>query len=67
MTREQAESEIMRLLEEIKDIIGEYYPEDGYIDLCINDDVLTFNNQYWEHAGEGVLRAHKIIGKGVSE
>ena len=52
MTREQAERMIAEHLEQIADIIAEYYPKDGYLSASINWDagVIQFNNTHWEHA-----------------
>ena len=53
MTRTECESRIADLLKEIRKVYFEYMEEcgveDDYLTLTVYDDVIRFNNAYWEH------------------
>lgn len=50
MTREKAEQAIYEKMQEIRDIMEKYCPEDSYLTLCISQQNghIWFNNAYWD-------------------
>ena len=46
--RSVCEARILEKLLEIRDIMMEYDPSSTYLSLTISDNLLFFNNNYWE-------------------
>lgn len=57
LNREEAEKKIARKMVEIAEVVRAYNPEDPYISLSFNDDVITFNNTYWEHEEKKIRKS----------
>ncbi len=53
MDRKECETKIAKKLDEIKEIILKYNPNNTYLALTISDESIMFNNDYWED-GSGV-------------
>lgn len=47
--RSICEARILEKLLEIRDIMLEYDPSSTYLNLTILDNMLSFNNNYWEY------------------
>lgn len=47
--RSVCEARILEKLLEIRDIMLEYDPSSTYLNLTILDNMLSFNNNYWEY------------------
>ena len=67
MDRQQVEDKIVKMFHEIIKVTNEYYP-DRYFTISYNDGFIHFNNEYWEHEGEGKINAaYKLKGGEVSD
>lgn len=44
----EVEDKIYSLVLQIRSIINEYCPEDDYLSVCIMDNVISFNNTYYD-------------------
>lgn len=44
----EVEYKIYSLVLQIRSIINEYCPEDDYLTVCIMDNVISFNNTYYD-------------------
>lgn len=55
MTRHEIEAEILNRLLEIRAMMKEYCPADGYLTMHINNGTIHMNNTYWEHPQKGVI------------
>lgn len=50
MTRKEVEKIILEKLQEIREVVSEYYEEEnvGYLSMSIYDDCIMCNNDYWD-------------------
>lgn len=55
MTREEAEGKIFKLLQEVRKIAIEYYPEDAKLAIAVHPEWISVNNAYWNHKNVGVI------------
>lgn len=67
MTREEAEHKIAEKLKEIKQIAEEYGTTDKYLSLCIHDEIISFNNRYWELDNHEILDYIENIDSGCHQ
>lgn len=54
MERQQVEDKIAKMFLKILKVANEYYP-DSYFTISNTGDFIHFNNEYWEHKGEGKI------------
>lgn len=47
MDRKECETKIAKKLDEIKEIVLKYNPNNTYLTLTISDTSIMFNNDYW--------------------
>lgn len=48
MNRKECEKAIAEKAAEIAEIVKQYEPDNVYLNLCIINGKVTFNNRYWE-------------------
>lgn len=59
--RSICEARILEKLLEIRDIMMEYDPSSTYLNLTISDNMLSFNNNYWEYNVDKQLNFFTVL------
>lgn len=64
MNRQECEQLILEKILEIKEIYGKYNPDGKGLSICVGDNIVWANNEYWGADKDKQVNVTKFIEEG---